>query len=61
MELKLDRFDLKRELQHKNISQVAYEDFKEEVQQVIREAGFAVIYDWDGKNYNRIYPSQVTY
>jgi hypothetical protein len=59
MKLTLDREDLKPEFKTVNCSRTNFEHFKMEVQQAICEAGRAEFREWDGWNYNAIYPPSV--
>ena len=59
MKLTLDREDLKPEHQNINCSQTRFEHFREEVQSAIVVVGKAQFREYDGSNYNAIYPPQV--
>ena len=59
MKLTLDREDLKPEHRNINCSQTKFEHFTLQVQQAIREAGRAQFREYDGSNYNAIYPPTV--
>ena len=59
MKLTLDRQDLKPEYRDINCSQTKFEHFTLQVQQSIREAGKATFKEYDGSNYNAIYPPTV--
>ena len=59
MKLTLDREDLKPEYKDINCSQTKFEHFKLQAQQAIREAGRAQFREYDGSNYNAIYPPTV--
>ena len=56
MKLTLDRDDLKSEYSNINCSQTRFEHFRPQAQQTIRDAGRAVFMEYDGSNYNAIYP-----
>lgn len=56
MKLILDREDLEREYADINCSQTKFKHFRISVQQAIREAGKATFQEYDGSNYNVIYP-----
>ena len=59
MKLILDRDDLKAEYKDVNCSQTCFEHFVIQVQQAIREAGRAQFREYDGSNYNAIYPPTI--
>ena len=59
MKLHLDREDLKPEHQGINCSRTKFEHFTLQAQQAIRESGRATFYEYDGSNYNVIYPPSV--
>ena len=56
MKLTLDREDLKPEYQNINCSQTRFEHFTEKAQAAIVEVGHAQFREYDGSNYNAIYP-----
>jgi len=56
MKLTIDREDLKPEHKEINCSQTKFHHFLLPVQQAIREAGKATFKEYDGSNYNVIYP-----
>ena len=58
MKLTLDREDLKPEYQNINCSQTRFQHFKEEVQKAIIVVGKAQFREYDGSNYNAIYPTE---
>ena len=59
MKLIIDRDDLKPEHKNINCSQTRFEHFTIQAQQAIREAGKAQFREYDGSNYNAIYPPTV--
>lgn len=59
MKLTLDREDLKPEHRNINCSQTKFEYFTLQAQRAIREAGCAQFREYDGSNYNAIYPPTV--
>lgn len=56
MKLTLDREDLKPEYQDINCSQTRFEHFTKEAQAAIAAVGRAQFREYDGSNYNAIYP-----
>ena len=58
MRLTLDRIDLRPEHQKINCSRTRFEHFRPTVQQAIRIVGRAQFIEWDGENYNAIYPDE---
>ncbi len=56
MKLIVDRQDLKPEHENINCSQTKFEHFKEEVQNAIVVVGYAQFREYDGSNYNAVYP-----
>jgi hypothetical protein len=60
MKLTLDRLDLKPEYRNINCSKTKFEHFTIEAQRAIREVGCAQFREYDGSNYNAIYPTNVT-
>jgi hypothetical protein len=58
MKLTLDREDLKPQFQEMPCRHTSFENFKEEVQEAILAVGRATFYEYDGRNYNAIHPSQ---
>jgi hypothetical protein len=56
MKLIIDREDLKTEHRDINCSQTKFHHFTLQVQQAIREVGRATFREYDGSNYNAIYP-----
>jgi len=58
MKLTLDREDLKPEHQNINCSQTKFQHFKKEVQAAIVAVGRAQFREYDGNNYNAIYPQK---
>lgn len=59
MILRLDRNDLKPEHKNNAISNTYFDDFKEEVQAVIRLIGRGTIFEWGEESYNAIYPTSL--
>ncbi len=57
MKLILYRESLKPEFQNINCSQTRFEHFTEEAQAAIRAVGRAQFREYDGSNYNAIYPA----
>lgn len=56
MKLILDREDLKPEKVDISCSQTKFQDFAEHVQKAIVAVGKAQFREYDGSNYNAIYP-----
>jgi len=56
MKLTLDREDLKPEYENINCSLTRFEHFKVEVQAAIVVVGRAKFREYDGSNYNAIFP-----
>jgi hypothetical protein len=56
MELFLDRIDLKPKHENIESSLTRFEHFKPEVQEAIKIVGRATFKNFDGSNYNAIYP-----
>lgn len=56
MKLILDREDLKPQFIDTNCSLTAFEHFKEDVQKAIVAVGRAQFREYDGSNYNAIFP-----
>lgn len=54
--LLLYRHDLLPEYRSRNCSQIAFENFKKEVQKAIVTAGKAQFREYDNSNYNAVYP-----
>ena len=59
MKLTLDRKDLKPEYADINCSQTRFEHFKPQVRQAIIQVGQATFWEYDGRNYNAIYPPEM--
>ncbi len=59
MQLILDRIDLKEEHKHVPCSKTKAEHFKEDIQVAIALIGWAVFYEHDRSNYNRIYHNPI--
>ena len=59
MKLTIDREDLKPEFKNINCSQTRFEHFVLQAQQAIREVGRGIFMEYDGRNYNAIYPPTV--
>lgn len=60
MKLLIDREDLKPEHKDINCSQTRFQHFKENVQAAIIAVGKAQFREYDGSNYNAIYPTEST-
>ena len=56
MNLKIDRDDLKPEYKDINCSRTRFEHFNETTQAAIAAVGRAQFREFDGSNYNAIYP-----
>jgi hypothetical protein len=56
MKLTLDRDDLKPEYYNINCSQTKFQHFQYAVQDAISAVGRAQFVEYDGSNYNAIYP-----
>ena len=59
MKLTIDRLDLKPEHKDINCSQTRFEHFTDETQAAIKAAGHAQFREFDGSNYNAIYPPKL--
>lgn len=59
MKLTLGREDLKPKFRNVSCSQTKFEHFTLQAQQAIREAGRAQFREYDGSNYNAIYPPTI--
>lgn len=58
MKLVLDREDLRPEFEGVSCSQTKFRYFKENVQAAIIAVGHAQFREYDGSNYNAIYPTE---
>lgn len=56
MKLFIDRADLKPEYENVNCSRTKFQYFADEVQTAIIAVGRATFREYDGSNYNAIYP-----
>lgn len=59
MVLRLDRNDLKPEKRDHAISNTYFNDFLENVQEIIKAVGQATIFEWGNDNYNAISPNRL--
>ena len=59
MKLTLDREDLRPERKDMNCSRIKFEHFKDDVQSAIIFAGSAQFREYDGSNYNAIFPPKL--
>lgn len=60
MKLMLDREDLKPKHRNINCSQTRFQHFIKDVQAAIVVVGKAQFREYDGSNYNAIYPPEIT-
>ena len=60
MKLTLDRDDLKPEYRNINCSQTEFKHFHKTVQRAIEAVGRATFQEYDGRNYNAIYPKRTS-
>lgn len=60
MKLTVDREDLRQESQNKNCSQIGYDDLNEQAKRAVEQVGAATFREYDGSNYNAIYPPKAS-
>jgi hypothetical protein len=60
MKLTIDRLDMKPEYREINCSLTRFEHFTDETQKAIIAAGRAQFREFDGRNYNAIYPPEAS-